>query len=243
MKIVVYDGSFDGFLTAVFDYYNKLGKIKIEKDTDQLSFLESIYVKTDPKKAERVIKSLKDNISNRFFLDVKRAFKSFHKNKDTIIARLIKLAFIKGVYVVNSANKYAIAFRKMLKNYGSEAHALKGLLRFREIQDGFLFAQYEANNFVLEDLSKHFLKRMPKEKFIIYDKNRNKAFISIYGNIEVVDIVNLDIKDSDEEEFFKSLWLGFYDAIAIKERENKKLMISNMPKRYWKYLPEKNRLK
>ena len=129
MKIVVYDGSFEGFLTAVFDYYNKLGKIKIEKDTDQLSFLENIYVKTDPKKAERVIKSLKENISNSFFLYVKRAFKSFHKNKDTIIARLIKLVFIKGIYVINSANKYAIAFRKMLKNYGSEAHALKGLLR------------------------------------------------------------------------------------------------------------------
>ena len=243
MKIIVYDGTFQGFLTVVFDYYKKLGKIKIEKDTDQLSFLESIYVKTDQTKAGRVEKSLRGNISNSFFLDVKRAFKSFHKNKDTIIARLIKLVFIKEVYIINSANKYAIEFRKMLKNYDSEAHALKGLLRFREIQDGFLFAQYESNNFILEDLSKHFLKRMPREKFIIYDKNRNVAFVSIYGNIEVVDIVNLDIKDSDEEEFFKSLWVGFYDSVAIKERENKKLMTSNMPKRYWKYLAEKNRLK
>ena len=243
MKIIVYDGTFQGFLTVVFDYYNKLGKIKIEKNTDQLSFLENIYVKTDQTKAGRVEKSLKGNISNSFFLDVKRAFKSFHKNKDTIIARLIKLVFIKEVYIINSANKYAIEFRKMLKNYDSETHALKGLLRFREIQDGFLFAQYESNNFILEDLSKHFLKRMPREKFIIYDKNRNVAFVSIYGNIEVVDIVNLDIKDSDEEEFFKSLWIGFYDSVAIKERENKKLMILNMPKKYWKYLPEKNRIK
>lgn len=39
---------------------------------------------------------------------------------------------------------------------------------------------------------------------------------------------------------FKDAWRGFYDAIGIDERKNKKLMQANMPKKYWKYLPEKN---
>ena len=116
-------------------------------------------------------------------------------------------------------------------------------MRFKEIKDGFLFAQYESHNYILEDLSRHFLERMPKEKFIIYDKNRKKAFISIFGNVEVVEVLNINIEESDKEKFFQNLWLGFYDAIAIKERKNKKLMIGNMPKKYWKYLPEKNRKK
>ena len=59
----------------------------------------------------------------------------------------------------------------------------------------------------------------------------------------MVEILNLDIKESKKEEFFQNLWIGFYDAIAIKERKNKKIMIENMPKKYWKYLPEKNRKK
>lgn len=243
MEIIVYDGSFEGFLTAIFSSYKDLFKIKIESEKDQISFLDQKKIKTDFEKAKRVEDSIKKNLSGEFFYNIKIAFRSDYKNKDTIIARLIKLTFLKGEKIINSTNKYAIAFNRMLKNYWSEAHALKGLLRFREIQDGFLFAMYESHNYILEDLSRHFLRRMPREKFIIYDKNRKKAFISIFGNVEVVEILDLDIEESDEEKFFKELWIGFYDSISIKERKNKKLMISNMPKKYWKYLPEKNRLK
>lgn len=241
MEIVVYDNSFAGYLTAIFISYRDIFKIKIEGEKDQISFIEKKYVKTDFKKAKRVEDSIKKNISEEFFCYVKIAFRSDYKNKDTIIARLIKFAFIKGEKITKSTNKYAIAFNKIVKNYGREAHAFMGLLRFKEIQEGFLFAQYESHNDILKDLSRHFLQRMPKEKFVIYDKNRNKAFVSIYGNFEVVEILNLNIKESKKEEFFQNLWIGFYDAIAIKERKNKKLMIENMPKKYWKYLPEKNR--
>lgn len=243
MEIIVYDGSFEGFLTAIFISYKNLFKIKIENEKDQISFLDQKKIRTDFEKAKRVEDSIKKNFSGEFFYQIKTAFRSDYKNKDTIIARLIKLSFLKGEKIVNSTNKYAIVFNKMIKNYTSEAHALKGLLRFKEIQEGFLFAQYESHNYILEDLSRHFLRRMPREKFIIYDKNRKKAFISIFGNVEVVEILNLSIEESDQEKFFKDLWIGFYDAISIKERKNKKLMISNMPKKYWKYLPEKNRIK
>lgn len=243
MKIIVYDGTFEGFLTVIFTQYKEIFKIKIERGKDQISFLDQKYIKTDFEKAKRVEDSIKKNISKDFFCDIKIALKSDYKNKDTIIARLIKLSFLKGEKITKSTNEYAIAFNKMIKNYGREAHAFMGLLRFKEIQEGFLFAKYESHNDILEDLSRHFLQRMPKEKFVIYDKNRNKAFVSIYGNFEVVEILNLDIKESKKEEFFQNLWIGFYDAIAIKERKNKKLMIENMPKKYWKYLPEKNRKK
>lgn len=80
---------------------------------------------------------------------------------------------------------------------------------------------------------------MPGEKFVIFDKNRNKAALSIEGDVKEVDVIDLNIEESDEEVFFRKLWVKFYDTIAIKERENKKLMVSNMPKKYWKYLPEK----
>ena len=211
----------EDFENIIIPQYKEIFKIKIESEKDQISLLDQKYIKTDFEKAKRVEDSIKKNISKEFYYDIKIAFKSDYKNKDTIIARLIKLAFIKGEKITKSTNKYAIAFNKMVKNYSREAHTFKGLLRFKEIQEGFLFAKYESHNDILEDLSRHFLQRMPKEKFVIYDKNRNKAFVSIYGNFEVVEILNLDIKESKKEEFFQNLWIGFYDAIAIKERKNK----------------------
>ena len=241
MKIINYDGSLAGLFTVVFDFYGKIFDIKIEMENDQLDFLEKIFIKTDENKARRVEKKLRENISEEFLKEISINFKSKDTNKDDLIARVIKLSLYYGRDYINSSHKYAIRFRENCKNYSSELHAYKGLLRFRQIQEGFLFAEIEAENNILEDLSKHFIKRLPKEKFIIFDKHLKQALISIESNTEIVDIIDLNIEETEEERFFQDLWVKFYDTISIKERANKKLMISNMPKKYWKYLPEKNK--
>ena len=51
----------------------------------------------------------------------------------------------------------------------------------------------------------------------------------------------------DEESFLKAiqsdgftrLWQDYYDSIAIKERENPRLLRRCLPVRYWKNLPER----
>lgn len=243
MKYLIYDGTLEGLFTVVFDYYGDIFNTTIEKESDQLDFFEKEFINTDLKKAQRVKKALEDKISPGFLKEIQRNFRSKDLNKENLIARMIRLSFHYGRNFCGSENKYAIKFRENLKNYGSELHTYKGLVRFSKIQEDFLCSEIAPENDLIIELALHFLKRMPKEKFIIYDKNRNKAFFSIEGKFELVEIINLKIEESDEEEFYKSLWISFYDAISIKERKNSKLMISNMPKKYWKYLPEKNRIK
>jgi len=36
------------------------------------------------------------------------------------------------------------------------------------------------------------------------------------------------------------LWKKYFKSMAIEERKNLKLQQQNMPKKYWKYLVEKN---
>ena len=241
MKIINYDGSLAGLFTVVFDFYGEIFDIKIEVENNQLDFLEKIFIKENEKKARRVEKKLRENISEEFLRQILLNFKSKDTNKDDLIARVIKLSLYYGRDYITSSHKYAIRFRENCKNYGSELHTYKGLMRFRQIQEGFLFAEIKPENNILIDLSKHFIKRLPKEKFIIYDRTNKKALISIESNTEIVDIIDLNIEETEEEKLFQDLWVKFYDAISIKERANKKLMISNMPKKYWKYLPEKNK--
>lgn len=243
MKIINYDGSLAGLFTVVFDFYGEIFDIKIEVENNQLDFLEKIFIKADENKARRVEKKIRENISGEFLEQILINFKSKDINKDDLIARVIKLSLYYGRDYISSSHKYAIRFRSNFKNYSSELHTYKGLVRFRQIQEGFLFAEIKPENNILIDLSKHFMIRLPKEKFIIYDITRKKALISIETNTEIVDILDLNIEETEEEKFFQNLWIKFYDAIAIKERANKKLMISNMPKKYWKYLPEKNKPK
>ena len=241
MKYLLYDGTLDGLFTIIFTYYREIPEIKIEKEGQQTDFLEKVFIKTDIEKSQRVKKAIREKLGEDFYFNLIKNFKSKDPAKDDLIARIVKLSFIKGENFTNSSNKSAVRFRENAKNYGYELHHFKGFTRFREIQEGFLFAEIEAENDVLEDLSSHFLRRLPAEKFIIYDKLRKRALVSVKGEASLVDIVDLDIRESDEEKFFQDLWKGFYDAIAIKERANEKLMISNMPKKYWKYLPERQK--
>lgn len=75
-----------------------------------------------------------------------------------------------GYNFINSSDKIAVQFNSLCKYSTRELHAYKGLLRFKEIQDNFLFAEFEPNNDILELLTYHFKNRLRNEKFVIYDK-------------------------------------------------------------------------
>lgn len=48
-----------------------------------------------------------------------------------------------------------------------------------------------------------------------------------------------EFKDSREMEY-QLLWKSYFQSVNISERNNSKLHLRHMPKRYWKYLIEKN---
>lgn len=239
--IYIYDGSFDGLLTVIFQKYKDIGRCEIRVDDGQVNFLDTEIIKTDLSKAQRVIDGIQNNIGDDFMGDIYKVFKSNHPRKEEIIAIATKSCMVYGNVYLGSSKMAAVEFRSILKNFGHEVHTYKGLLRFREIQDNYLLAEIEAENDVLEHVTYHFIKRMPAEKFIIYDKNRKKASLCIYGDYEEVEILGMDAIETEDENIFRDAWVGFYDAIGISERKNQKLMVSNMPKKYWKYLPERNR--
>ncbi len=44
---------------------------------------------------------------------------------------------------------------------------------------------------------------------------------------------------STDDALFQQLWRTYFKAICIKERMNPKKQLSDMPRRYWKYMTEK----
>ena len=44
---------------------------------------------------------------------------------------------------------------------------------------------------------------------------------------------------AEDEKLYQELWKGYFKAMTIKERINLKLQRQHLPKRYWKYLTEK----
>lgn len=253
--IYIYDGTFDGFLTTVFDIYASKQKPLqiISRYRWQPNFFdEHRPVVTDRVKSERVWKGIHTrsnaNVANMFYL----AFASEIKGvEDEMYQYLEKLFTDKtGTYYQNLLDENSFTLYKIARKVGYEIQRFRGFLRFQETIDGMFFSTISPDHDIVTMLAPHFAKRYPDKPWIIYDSKRDKGVH--YNTSELIEITLTDkhfdtlngnlhegVK-SEEEDYYKELWKTFYKAVNIKERKNTRLMLHWMPRRYWRYLPEKS---
>ena len=236
-----YDGSFDGLLTVIYMAYNdrESNMLRVNAKAEQLILaLDDIHIITDFSKARRVEKSICDKLSYNFLNSIRTCFLSCDKNKDTVIIHTVYKALKYGEEILNSLDNHAFYMNKLVKQVLNERHKYLGLLRFKEMKDGTMFSTIEPKNNVLPILISHFKKRMKREKIAIFDKGRKMIVYYDGKKAEIFFVESLEIEWSDEEIEYSELWKTFHKSISIKERENKKLQQSNLPKYYWKHLIE-----
>ena len=236
-----YDGSFDGLLTVIYMAYNdrESNMLRVNAKAEQLILaLDDIHIITDFSKARRVEKSICDKLSYNFLNSIRTCFLSCDKNKDTVIIHTVYKALKYGEEILNSLDDHAFYMNKLVKQVLNERHRYLGLLRFKEMKDGIMFSTIEPKNNILPILIYHFKNRMKREKFVIFDKGRKMIAYYDTKKVEIFFVKSLEIEWSEEEIEYSELWKTFHKSISIKERENKKLQQSNLPKYYWKHLIE-----
>ena len=236
-----YDGSFDGLLTVIYVAYNdrESEMLRVSVKAEQLILtLDDVNIVTDFFKARRVEKAICEKLSQNFLNNICTCFLSVDKNKDTVIVHTVYKALKQGEEILNSLDEHAFYMNKLLKQVLNERHKYLGLLRFKEMKDGTMFSTIEPKNNVLPILISHFKNRMKREKFAIFDKGRKMVVYYDGKKAEIFSVKSLEIEWSDEEIEYSELWKTFHKSISIKERENKKLQQSNIPKYYWKHLIE-----
>ena len=125
-----------------------------------------------------------------------------------------------------------------VRHLNGEAHLLKGFLRFSEL-GGILGSEIEPKNRVLPILRGHFCARYQNEKFFIYDRTHHEALFYAAGKAVIRPLADFQMAPPNETEAaYRLLWKRFYDTVAIRERENPKLRMTHMPKRYWSTMTE-----
>ncbi|RAJ12954.1 TIGR03915 family putative DNA repair protein [Olleya aquimaris] len=249
--LLVYDGSFDGFLCAIFYVYEykivapKI--IKISRHQEQL-FSKTVTIVTEKQKADRVWKSVQTKCGNRGASQLYYAFLSEIESIEDTILEVVKYAFKSAKPVLQDfANTYVLEVSKTAKKVSREKHRMEAFVRFRLTKDQVYFANIEPDFNVLPLIEKHFRKRYADQQWIIYDLKRNYG---LFYNLNTVEIIVLELsKDvttnttseffTDTELEFQQLWKDYFKSTNIKSRKNLKLHNQHVPKRYWKYLSEK----
>ena len=237
----VYDGSFEGLLTAVFVSFEarELPCAVVGESEFVPSLFAYKYIDTDPQKASRVRLGLK-KVSAEVWNLVRLGYLTCVEDRGALINDFVHMAMHYGAGVTRMlADDTVCRLAKAVRALTQESHKYKGFVRFSVSDDNALTAVIEPKNSVLPLLAPHFCDRYPNESFLIYDRTHAQALIWHNRQKMIVPLEGFEQPPKGEEElYFRALWKHFYDTVAIGERYNPRCRMSFMPKRYWPQLPE-----
>ncbi|MEJ6949620.1 TIGR03915 family putative DNA repair protein [Natronospora cellulosivora (SeqCode)] len=245
MNYYLYDGSFPGMLTAVYQAFyarENLTNIIYCEDYQTGLFDKKINVETDLDKSDKVYKAIKEKISLDSLKKIYYCYLSEEKKSGQYIYQYLRLGFKIGNKIDNYLNHDIVdKVYKLSNKVAKEKHLLLGLLRFRKMENGFFYAPFEPDYNIITLLAPHFAGRLADQQWLIHDKKRDIAIL--YNKKEWVLTEydqSLALNYTEDEAYYQELWQNFYENIAIKNRNNPRVQKQFMPKRYWKHLVEKN---
>lgn len=245
MVSYIYDGSFEGLLTSIYDaYYNKEKPEEIIKQEEYTPSLISkpIYISNDPLKASKVSKGVKVKISPSSLKYIYYVYLSDIEGSGTLIYNYLKLGFKLGKDIdLHLHNNTVLKIHKIVKKVSFEYHRMLGFVRFKSVYNKFLYSPIEPDHNILALITPHFVQRLCNEDFIIHDLKREIA--AVYNkaewSIRTLSRENgINILDSKSELLYENLWKDYFKNITIQDRINPKLQKRLMPKRYWNHLTE-----
>jgi len=250
MKPVLYDGTFEGLLTTVFEVYEfKIAALQIKRgDNSNGSLFGDVHVvQTNEEKAKRVLIKLEEKISRSAMNQFYKSFLSELPGFDNVLLRYARYV-IDGKHGVENdyGHPDVLAVQQTSKKVHREKHRMEAFVRFQLTKDGLYYAIIQPDYNVLPLIATHFKERYTDQQWLIYDSRRKYGLH--YDLLEVTE-VTIDFNErgneekvyDDNENLYQELWKHYFDSVNIKARRNMKLHIQHVPKRYWRHLIEKQK--
>jgi len=252
MVPVVYDGTFEGFLSAVFAVYDlKLKDVNICKTQNAPVSLFSAahHITCNADHAKRVWKALGNKLSPGARKQLFDGYLSEISGIENVMLRFIQYAFsCKGYIESDFSNPDVLKLKQVSGKVHRERHRMEAFVRFQKMKDGLFFSQVQPDFNVLPLIVKHFEDRYADQRWLIYDTQRKYG---IYYNLHEVEEVAFGFSEETEngkniaaafdetEALYQLAWKQYFASVNITPRKNMKLHLRHMPKRYWKNLIEK----
>lgn len=252
MVTICYDGSFEGFLSAVFDVYEyRFNSVRIvPAHRFQQTLLGKIHHSIpNEEHAKRVTIGLKKKISTGAFNQFYSCFLSELENIEDSLLEYVQYVFSSKVSIeYDFSNAAVMKIAETAKKVHREKHRMEAFVRFHLTKDGLYYSMIEPDFNVLPLIERHFKNRYADQRWLIYDQRRKYG---LYYDLTAVNPVTLnfsaDMNDGnsmseihdDSEELYQQLWKLYFQSVNIKARKNTRLHILHMPRRYWRYLVEK----
>ena len=262
MLVYTFDRTLDGLLSAVFDaYFRRQEPDALIGAGEPLPLFceETWQVNTSDEKATRVWKGMEKHLSREALKLISVSWLSEERELSTPLFHYIYKVFkVEGIernfsdpdvlYVTNTARRVM-----------HEQLRMKQFIRFQKAKDGTYLAVISPDNDVLPLITDHFQDRFNEQSWLIYDARRHYGYYysPLQSSPENGGLMRITFEDesqvpfslengkldehvlSDNDILLQDLWRTYFKAICIRERMNPRKQLSDMPRRYWKYMTEK----
>ena len=239
--IVHYDGSFEGFLSLVYEvYYHRLKPTTLIKEEPKTLVFEPIHsIFTDHSKAQKVLQAIKNKFSPTYYQRIFYTFLCDRINFEMDLLHFIILGFHDQKSLENITIPAIFRLECLEKELLKMADRMYGFTRFEELKDGSLYAKVETKFNLLPLLGSHFSKRLGTHPFIIHDIKRSLAYIKNASQSSIQKVASFETPEvSDNEVVILALWKTFFKHVGIENRRNTKLQKSHVPLLYRTYMSE-----
>ncbi|MDO4298534.1 MAG: TIGR03915 family putative DNA repair protein [Lachnospiraceae bacterium] len=257
MVIFLCEDSVDGIFTGVYEAWaSRLGHSNVALRTAGLSnlelFAEYRTVITDAGKAARVANTIRQKMGEESYEKIYQASLANADDKSDCIYRVLTVGvsvhtdpWLAHHLMEKLQDPNVCRVSELSWKVFHEAHRYTGFVRFRELDEGVLFSEIEAEHQVLPLIGEHFSDRFPQENFMIYDHHSGDCLLHgsgkpwfIWKNAEIDNILKRDCSANEQE--IQALWRTFCESIAIRERRNPHLQMQFWPLRFRKWMTEGN---
>lgn len=243
--------SLEGIFTGIYDAYlmkKPHTQLHICVGEEENLRLFAVYKECfpDEKKAGKVAGTIIREFGKESYLAICQALASFEKDKGEAVYKTVVEGFRmknRKKLMDNLANPYVHRVFELARFTGNEAHFHVEFLRFRELENGILYAPIGPKNNILTFIMPHFADRLPLENFVIHDDVRGIFAVHPKSCDWFLTMAEPEISIenhvfSEGEKEYSELFSRFFHTIAIKERGNSSLQRGMLPLRYRKYMTE-----
>lgn len=226
MKIFTCKDRLKDIMTCIYDAWAealKIGhsQIQLKKEPifQQTMFDEYIHVNGDPSKAEKVIRSIRRNISEEAYLDVYYAKLSAEEDALQAIYNFLRAGFAAGGSILRQySNPHVIKLLEIRRRVSNEAHHFREFARFQSLDSQVYISHLEPRSDVIMLVGTHFSDRMPSEHWMIIDDNRKTACVHPKDGENYLRYLTDEEfqtlrKTEEYEDEFTDMWKIFVDAL------------------------------
>ena len=252
MIVFRYDGTFEGLLCSIFEAFClKIFPDRLIREGEpEPMFTKNLHnIITCTENSDRVWTGLNKKIPKENCNMLMHVWLSEEHESDELIFRYIRKTFsVPEFSVTNFGDPDILLAKQIAQKVARERLYIVQFVRFRKAADNTFFATVSPRHNALPLAIDYFTDRFADQKWIIYDIKRKYGY---YYNLKTASEMTLSNDDNfvigkldeslmaEDEKLFQKLWKNYFKALTIKERINLKLQRQHMPKRFWKYLTEK----